>query len=116
MTDAASAPLGALAAATITVPDLDGSITAYSEFLGYGVRERGTVPDSLARSWGAPAAPGHLPPGVAMVSFRCHSLRLGPAPVAPPARASVLPYAGASSVMVTGRNGERFELIESPSL
>ena len=45
-------------AATLSVADLDRSISIYSEWLDYSVEERGHLDASLAASWGTPAAAG----------------------------------------------------------
>lgn len=45
-------------AATLSVADLDRSITLYTEWLDYTVEERGTVDADLAESWGTPGAAG----------------------------------------------------------
>ena len=50
--------LGGLFAATIAVADLESVIAAYTEYLGYTLRESGAVSAALADSWGAPAAAG----------------------------------------------------------
>ncbi|MDX2224451.1 MAG: hypothetical protein SFV21_16990 [Rhodospirillaceae bacterium] len=44
--------------ATIAAPDVDRVADWYGPWLGQTVRERGTVPPTLAASWGAPAAAG----------------------------------------------------------
>lgn len=44
--------------ATIAAADLAALETLYSDLLGYTVRERGRVSESLAASWGAPRAAG----------------------------------------------------------
>jgi hypothetical protein len=49
--------LGAIAGATITVPDLDAACTAYDAYLGYR-GERGQVDKALAARLGAPKAVG----------------------------------------------------------
>ena len=45
-------------AATLSVADLDRSISIYSEWLDYSVEERGHLDASLAASWGSPGAAG----------------------------------------------------------
>ena len=45
-------------AATLSVTDLDRSIELYSEWLDYGVEERGELDAALAAAWGAPKAAG----------------------------------------------------------
>lgn len=47
-----------LRAATVTVSDLERSISNYSEYFEYSVVERGDVPADLAASWDAPASAG----------------------------------------------------------
>ena len=47
-----------IALTTTATPDLDASEAAYRDYLGYRVVERGTVAQSLAESWNAPAAAG----------------------------------------------------------
>ena len=44
--------------ATIAVPDVDAIEPLYNDWLGYAVVERGTVPNDLAASWGAPKSGG----------------------------------------------------------
>jgi catechol 2,3-dioxygenase-like lactoylglutathione lyase family enzyme len=57
--------------------------------------------------------PGHLPPGMAMVSFRVQSLADLPVPTrAPPQPAPGPPYAGRRVVVIEGAAGEWLELIE----
>lgn len=50
--------LGPILAVTMTVADLAPIASAYGDFLGYKVVERGEVPAALAGVWGAPAAAG----------------------------------------------------------
>ena len=45
-------------AATLSVADLDRSVTNYTEWLNYTVEERGQLDNELAASWGAPGAGG----------------------------------------------------------
>lgn len=49
--------LGQLSGVTIVTPDLDRSVAAYGEFLGYRGKT-GTVPDDLARRWQTPGIAG----------------------------------------------------------
>lgn len=41
-------------AATLTVSDIERSISLYTEYLDYKVVERGKISDDLAKSWGTP--------------------------------------------------------------
>jgi catechol 2,3-dioxygenase-like lactoylglutathione lyase family enzyme len=47
-----------LRAATLTVADPEATAERYVEWLDYRIVERGTAPDDLAASWGAPAQAG----------------------------------------------------------
>lgn len=54
----AHAQMERIAMATVSSSDLAAFEHRYSRWLHYHVRERGTVPDELAQSWGAPAVAG----------------------------------------------------------
>ncbi len=58
-----------------------------------------------------PRRPGHLPPGMAMVSFRVQRLPQA-AMLAPPACAGLPPFAAARSACLKGGAGELIELFE----
>jgi len=45
-------------AATLSVADLDRSISLYCDWLDYSVEEQGEIDDALAASWGAPNSAG----------------------------------------------------------
>lgn len=62
---------------------------------------------------GRPVVAGHLPPGVALVSFLVESLdAIDVEWIAPPARHQAAPYWGRRAATVIGPSGERIELIE----
>lgn len=59
MPDTRAAPfLKRIVEVTYTVPDLGVIESAYTRWLGYRVTERGTLSESRARDWGAPALVG----------------------------------------------------------
>lgn len=74
---------GRIKCGTVSTPDLDAALRDYRDLLGLHVVEQGTLPDSLAASWGAPAAAGQpfalLQPDSGVPSF----LRLVEAPLHP---------------------------------
>lgn len=47
-----------LRAATLTTPDVEATASRYQEWLGYGIVERGEIPEDLALSWDTPASAG----------------------------------------------------------
>ncbi len=78
---------------------------------GQSVIEIDQYPDGATAR---PAAPGHLPPGLAMMTFATPSLdQLGIEFLSPPETFAEAPYNGSRAALCRGASGELIELVES---
>jgi catechol 2,3-dioxygenase-like lactoylglutathione lyase family enzyme len=75
--------LGALACATISTPNLRESLAAYRRFLGYEIRQEGTLAEELANTLAGPAASGAPLAVLGPAEASAPAIRLIETPLAP---------------------------------